>query len=845
MSAPPPLPPGTGAGPGSGRPTSPRSPRPAPSTLAPTTDGGAGTPGVPGAIPPGSFVVPPELQGQHPPRPNISSMLFMTAFFFFMSGGNHYPASGGLEVGPDGEIRHKMSELDHARLWRDEWRGVVNGSDTEAQMNYTQPSTPLIIPSSIIPPDTYTPTNVFTNITGFYRSATVHPLSLEEVPSHLPEYWKHVTSFPSLNSSSDAIPAEDWNATKAEEMRGSWDWAATTRWDMNLKERNISAPTIAFDDDEDGTISKNMTVDQPKIVAGSDGDIETYPEWTWVKGSGTLTTSEKAAEGKQSITYDFYGLHYKPNGTYNLYAMPEGMRVDIRKLPYLWTSNSEEKADQGAAITAKETKEIILRELEKEVAVQEDLLILSDVRDDDISEVTTCPLLIHLTLPSLPRGTSKEEIEAYEKELQNPTGLLSSMRRPPRYWESGVGLGGVIVADGCGWAMGIEGGQGMAVYDFWNESIRYSVYAGFSQLVVLLLLVRQMESTRTPSTLAKVSLYTIIIMSITDSWVFSAHIVVAIMSDNRASLSMIIPAFLCFATAVVFGPRYAVLLHRIQLPESGATPSTPAIGQANANANNAAGQPEVAGDAGMNAAAALVSTQRRMGAIAGGLRSFFIDHPLMKWICILGFLFLFINIAFLPNVIPFFVVGLYSFWVPQIWRNARRGNSQVMDPTFIIGTTAGRLALPLYAFAYSDNIFFVEKASWVWLLVVWQLVQVGLLFAQERFGPAFLLPKSLAPPESYNYHPLIPNKMDDPESSTPLLSSSGDGEAEKTCSICMEEVDLAQSSLASNAGLGGLGDKRRSYALAPCGHLFHTKCLSQWMAVKTICPLCKRSLPPL
>ena len=25
---------------------------------------------------------------------------------------------------------------------------------------------------------------------------------------------------------------------------------------------------------------------------------------------------------------------------------------------------------------------------------------------------------------------------------------------------------------------------------------------------------------------------------------------------------------------------------------------------------------------------------------------------------------------------------------------------------------------------------------------------------------------------------------------------------------------------------------RRAYALAPCHHLFHTKCLTQWMAVK-------------
>lgn len=54
----------------------------------------------------------------------------------------------------------------------------------------------------------------------------------------------------------------------------------------------------------------------------------------------------------------------------------------------------------------------------------------------------------------------------------------------------------------------------------------------------------------------------------------------------------------------------------------------------------------------------------------------------------------------------------------------------------------------------------------------------------------------------------------------------------------MEDVNTSEAmSLPLNA--------RKSYAVAPCHHLFHTKCLQQWMAIKTICPLCKRPLPPL
>lgn len=43
-------------------------------------------------------------------------------------------------------------------------------------------------------------------------------------------------------------------------------------------------------------------------------------------------------------------------------------------------------------------------------------------------------------------------------------------------------------------------------------------------------------------------------MGIADSWIFSAHVVVGVMSDNRTSLPMLVPGFLCLCTAIVFGP---------------------------------------------------------------------------------------------------------------------------------------------------------------------------------------------------------------------------------------------------------------------------------------------------
>lgn len=81
-----------------------------------------------------------------------------------------------------------------------------------------------------------------------------------------------------------------------------------------------------------------------------------------------------------------------------------------------------------------------------------------------------------------------------------------------------------------------------------------ATFATVLQLTLLLLLVRQMEQTRTPSLLSKVSLWTIVMMGVTDSWIFSAHVVMGILSESKSSITLLVPGFLGLCSAVVFGP---------------------------------------------------------------------------------------------------------------------------------------------------------------------------------------------------------------------------------------------------------------------------------------------------
>lgn len=274
-----------------------------------------------------------------------------------------------------------------------------------------------------------------------------------------------------------------------------------------------------------------------------------------------------------------------------------------------------------------------------------------------------------------------------------------------------------------------------------------------------------------------------------------------------------------------------MLLHRIQAPER---------------------QPQVDGDdsAPRTFAQRVVHTFQTQAAL--------------RWVVGLAALLTLFQIILLPSVIPCILVVMHSTWVPQIWRNARRGSANALQHGFVLGTAAGRLALPVYALACPDNVFFIENARWVWGLVLWQVVQIALLFAQDRFGPAFFLPKRFQAEPGYDYHPILVARDEeagggdaggdvgaeladgaDPDA-VPLLEDGkidkdgrpaqrGYFEGGNTCSICMEEVDTRPDTIAG----------RTAYAVAPCHHLFHTKCLQQWMGIKTICPLCKRPLPPL
>jgi hypothetical protein len=181
----------------------------------------------------------------------------------------------------------------------------------------------------------------YKNITGFYRDATVYPVDLLAEESVTTSTYFDNVYIPNLNTSS-------WNDTMAQERIGEWDWSSTTTFNMHLRERHITSKV------------------------GDDTPNENFTDWTWVKGSITLTTSFGPSEDDaKDIEYEFYGVHHVPNGTYDLYGLPDGKRIDIRNIPLLVTAEGYEPV-----------RDIIMLELEKDLSTQKDTLLLMNAKED-------------------------------------------------------------------------------------------------------------------------------------------------------------------------------------------------------------------------------------------------------------------------------------------------------------------------------------------------------------------------------------------------------------------------------------------------------------------------------
>uniref|UniRef100_A0A0W0EYZ4 RING-type E3 ubiquitin transferase n=1 Tax=Moniliophthora roreri TaxID=221103 RepID=A0A0W0EYZ4_MONRR len=731
--------------------------------------------------------------------------------------------------------RHQYQEALHRLMDQySNYTAWMNGTSSNFSLTRDITQWPLI--HTLLPHNgSYDPlrTSFYSNITGFiHGDAKYYNIS--------PETWNQSSESVSWAPLAQVYMANDTrNMTEVAEKLGTWNWTIPE--------------TVAFSIVEKAPVETNTT-NQISLVHGR---LEFADN----------TTSEE-------LKFELEGVHFIDNGTIFAFVEPQGVRsIDIRNLPSIVPEHFQNETARliGPELSARIDK---LKYLIDAGIIEQDNTMVDAPR-------TSCPFQFYAQLDAV--HVPRYLLQEYESELQMPTGIRTI--KPPK-----LSMRGVLVSKECGILYEITNVEGIRLKAFFRKITSYAGTATIAYLVIVIYLTRQMARSSTPPGISRVSRWSFLTQATVDAVSFAGHITFAILAEGRPSLSLIAPAFIACIT-FIYEAQFAMLIHQIQLPEDAViTPPRPPIAAPTATTSNttpsptstpATGQSVAQPDVGRPAAVPAPPAQPNSEPATFGafmwqqIRS---DPQARLWVILFVFLTSIVRIILSPTLTFLFVGVTYSMiWLPQIIRSIRRGRNSGLAKEYILGTTAARLYLLLYFLTCPKNVLeirprreyfvcfgqstlqYLISTAWARPLAAFVCLQAAMLLLQELFGPSFFLPKRFAAVKTYDYHPPMP--LPDPEAPEQTL---GD------CSICMEAIQVDPSSRKRKSGdwdaratgtsvnvmsSGGILDvvqkgvgqavNRKYYSLAPCHHLFHTECLERWLAIKNICPQCRRPLPPL
>ncbi|KAJ4479660.1 hypothetical protein C8J55DRAFT_74855 [Lentinula edodes] len=691
----------------------------------------------------------------------------------------------------------------------------------------------------------------YQNITGFIHG----DLHLYNITS--PYLASSTESYPSKHIIQDYMKDANENMTETLEKLGVWNWSAPQKVAFSVVEKTP-------------LLSANSSANVTENIALIHGRIE---------------FSDPSIG--EDLRLEFEGIHFLKNGTIYGLAEPPNRAVDIRFLPSIVPEDSKN-----------EIALLIEPELSSRIDKFKNLIDAGIIEDtlEDLPPKTACPFNLYAQIDTM--DVPAYVIEAHEEEIQRPTGIRTNL--PTR-----LTMKSILISKECGVLYEISNMEGLRSRTFFRKVTTYAGTAAVTYLTILILLSRQVARSSTPSGISRVSRYTFLVQSTIDSVSFAGHVTFAVLAEGRPSLSLIAPSFLA-CVIFLYEAQFSMNIHQIQLPEDAPPPRPPVPVPAvpvtapspvrgttpqvvptpfspdtdpSTNPSNAPPAPID------NAPAPTVATQPATLTPAPpqnvSFWTFFwqqvrTDPQARLYVILFVFLSTIVRIILSPTLTLLFVAITYScIWLPQIWRSMRRGRSSGLSMEYLVGITICRLYLMLYFLACPRNVLDVEPRYWSYYLAAFVCLQAMVLMLQEYFGPTFFLPKSFSTINTYNYHPPLP--LPDEESPEKSL---GD------CAICMDAI-IVDSSIRqthdTSTSLGNWDDKasgadgrrvvsnvragggaidptglldafqrgvgsavtRKSYSLAPCHHLFHTECLERWLAIKNICPQCRRPLPPL
>jgi len=617
-------------------------------------------------------------------------------------------------------------------------------------------------------------------------------------------------------------------------FRGEWTSQNISVPENHAPDTNTTSPEEARGDfpfDQPGTFTFNMKSEHTKEdrVKFIDGFIRLQNE---ERGDfGVLLVAE--------------GVHFVNNGTLYMTAVPESHHMPTDDLLHMLPSNS----------SMNQARDALQEQLSRQMEELEEMIDWAGngaINDDrSITPITDCAFEFWMQLHPVNRPMN--EVLEYEKELENPQGI--NVRSPGPLVASMV-----MYSANCGIVMEMDDSNGIKIEKYYKKAISYATLASIITFIQIFLLIHQMEYTPTPSSVSNVSYWTIAMQSTMDGYLCLIHLTTGVVVQS-VFIPFATTAFFTFVLVSIFGMRYLMVIWRIQRPEAahreqaaaaqnaqqsrnGATPAADNIENADQPATttnvSALGGILPVANTTTRPAAHTVQDERREDALL---------YYRFYLVFLLG-LFVFYQTASKSTSVQNIVVGvlafcLFSFWVPQIYRNVIRGSRRVLSHRYVIGMSVTRLMIPLYYYACPHNILAHQPTKWVWVLAAYVMLQVIILMIQDIWDPRFFVPERYLP-ERYNYHPILPSEDEETNVDIKVVGVNANDDAEaseghatgRDCAICMLRVNATSQ---GHSGLHGLG--RANYMVTPCHHLFHTDCLVKWMRIKLECPVCRSYLP--
>ncbi|KAJ1979580.1 hypothetical protein H4R35_001457, partial [Dimargaris xerosporica] len=401
-----------------------------------------------------------------------------------------------------------------------------------------------------------------------------------------------------------------------------------------------------------------------------------------IKGSMYLRESDRITALKLT------GFHYRDNGTLYMYGAEARNITQLLQVVKMMPNNATFAQAQNLTNTLYPTKR-----LERLVTRQAELLGTNQSSSsNDRNQTASCDYEVYVQLLPVPKHIEPAALADLEEELRSPTGK-STIAMPPL--ETRI----LLYSSECYtlWETtpSTEPLVGLKVEVVQSRAIRYAALVIVVGFIQVLLTIHQIDYTLTPSSLSKVSFWSVCLQTIMDAYLCIFHLSSA-MATEAYFLPFMAAGFFTFTLASICEIRYLLAIWKVQQAETGGGP--------------------------------ILNESQLAGPLYFRFCVMFLAGLLLFYAVADG-----VSIGQRVALRVFFGV-LFSFWWPQIYRNVSRGSSRGLNCRYIWGMSLTRLFFPLYAFALPDSVLADQMHPEVWYLVGYVGLQVAILLVQDRWG---------------------------------------------------------------------------------------------------------------